>query len=434
MIEPHKPAPLKVMNDVRHSVQDASGPLNLSDAPDACEGNPVVVSVTCFAPEQLPEIIRTKGRRTGKALMTLAVGRVDALLNSTGCTYNADGNRIIVMSRETDPRLVYRIASVICAALAGEYVYADEVYNLRFCAGAAIARASGTPWGTVLAQAEQAMNEIPHGSTEPIRLYTEDSGVQEEQPLGKGDLQRALEHHELVLHYQPRIDLESGELKGMEALLRWDHPRLGRIMPGHFISLAEESGMIGHLGRWVLGEACRQARDWSVRMLKPFRMSVNVSAHQLQPELVEEVSAALQEHGLDGRFLELEITESVMVRNMTEAVPLLEAVKDYGVSISIDDFGRGYTSVRYLEAFPADCLKIDRSFLNRSLEQQQKIIPAIISLGRRFGLEIVGEGIETPDQLKLLRELECDTGQGFLFSRPIDSEAFELEYMPFTQA
>jgi EAL domain-containing protein (putative c-di-GMP-specific phosphodiesterase class I) len=201
-------------------------------------------------------------------------------------------------------------------------------------------------------------------------------------------------------------------------------------MPNRFIDLAEKTGLIEALGRWVLEEACRQARYWSLRRQQPFRMSVNVSPQQLQPGLVDTVSTALLRHGLDGTFLELEITEGTMVRNMKEAVPLLQEVKTFGVSISIDDFGRGYTSVHYLESFPADCLKIDRSFLNRDLEQQKKIISTIIMLGRRFGLEVVGEGVETIEQLKLLRDLKCDSGQGYLFSKPVDRETFELKFFP----
>ncbi|WP_162551036.1 putative bifunctional diguanylate cyclase/phosphodiesterase [Paenibacillus tepidiphilus] len=432
MIEPEEHALQERSAAPEASEEASSCPVSWTDLPEINEGQ-TLFSVLCFTLDAFPENSRAGGEQTKDVLMHMAAGRVDAMLNNTGCFYKAEGGRIIVLSRETAPRVIHSIASVICAALAREYVYASAIYNLKVRAGAAVAAAPGTPWRTVLVQAEQAMNEIPHGSKECIRLYRGDSGgLEEEQPLRKADLQRALDHNEFVLYYQPRIDLGSGELKGMEALLRWDHPRLGRIMPGRFIPLAEDSGMIGHLGRWVLGEACRQARVWSCKLLKPFRMSVNVSAHQLQPELVEEVSAALRQHKLDGSFLELEITESAMVRNMKEAVPLLNAVKDYGVSISIDDFGRGYTSVHYLESLPADCLKIDRSFLNRSLKQQKKIISAIIALGRRFGLEIVGEGVETPEQLKVLRELNCDTGQGFLFSKPIDSEAFELEYLSFT--
>lgn len=394
--------------------------------------NFMTFSVLSLTFDQFVEVVRQEGTKTRDGLLNMAGSRLSPLLENTSCKYKADGNRMIIVCRETEANTVSGIARLLTTVLMGEYVLKGIKYDLTVRVGASIAAELGNSWITVLAQAEQAMNEVAPGSRDRFVLYQQEAKEEEEEEpqLQESDLKQAIERRELVLFYQPRIDLLSGGLKGMEALVRWEHPQFGRIMPNRFIELAERTGLIDALGRWVLEEACRQASYWSLRQQQPFRMSVNVSAHQLQPGLVDAVSAALQQHGLDGSFLELEITESAMVRNMKEAVPLLQEVKAFGVSISIDDFGRGYTSVQYLELFPADCLKIDRSFLNRNLEQQKKIISAIIMLGRRFGLEVVGEGVETIEQLKLLRDLDCDSGQGYLFSRPVDSETFEREFFP----
>ncbi|UQZ34090.1 hypothetical protein C2I18_11455 [Paenibacillus sp. PK3_47] len=393
--------------------------------------NFMTFSILSLSFDQLAEIVRQEGKDTRDGLLRIAGSRLSPLLDNTSCKYKADGNRMIIVCRETEVQTVSGIARLLTTILTGEYVLKGTRYELTVRVGASIAAELGNSWITILAQAEQAMNEVAPGSQERFILYEQEKKDADEEPqLHGSDLKQAIERNELVLFYQPRIDLLSGGLKGMEALVRWDHPQYGRIMPNRFIELAEKSGLIDDLGRWVLEEACRQARFWSLRQQQPFRMSVNVSPHQLQPGLIDAVSAALQQHNLDGAFLELEITESAMVRNMKEAVPLLQEVKTYGVSISIDDFGRGYTSVQYLELFPADCLKIDRSFLNRNLKQQKKIISAIIMLGRRFGLEVVGEGVETIEQLKLLRDLECDSGQGYLFSKPVDSDTFEHKFFP----
>lgn len=391
--------------------------------------NFMTFSILSLSFDQLGEIVRRYGKGTRDELLRLAESRLGPLLEDISCKYKPDGNRIIIVCRETDLRTVSSIARILITVLTGEYILNGMRHALTVRVGASIAPRAGNSWITILAQAEQAMNGVAPGVEERFVLYQPESKTADRSPqLHRSDLKRAIERRELVLYYQPRIDLISGGLKGMEALVRWEHPQFGLVMPDRFIPLAENTGLIDPLGRWVLDEACRQARTWSLWQ-QPFRMSVNVSPLQLKRGLIDAVSTALQRHELDGAFLELEITESAMIRNMGEVVPLLQELKAFGVSISIDDFGRGYTSVQYLKSFPADALKIDRSFLNRSMVQQKKIISAIMKLGRRFGLEVVGEGVETLEQLKLLRELKCDTGQGYLFSRPVDSDTFGRKFI-----
>jgi len=239
-----------------------------------------------------------------------------------------------------------------------------------------------------------------------------------------GDLEGAVERREFILEYQPILTLASGEVAGVEALVRWNHPTRGQIQPDGFISLAEETGAIIDLGRWVLGEACRQACAWYDEFAPepPFAMNVNVSARQLlYPGFVDDVARALSESPIERGSLVLEITESVMMRDTDASIAILRRLKDLGVRLAIDDFGTGYSSLGYLRQFPFDILKIDRSYLATGGERtnDRDLERAIVDLGRTLKLEIVAEGVEQPEQLVRLKSLHCELGQGFYFARPM---------------
>jgi EAL domain-containing protein (putative c-di-GMP-specific phosphodiesterase class I) len=231
--------------------------------------------------------------------------------------------------------------------------------------------------------------------------------------------------------YQPIVDLGSGYLLGVEALVRWQHPERGLIPPAEFIEVAEETGQVVGLGRWVLHEACREVREWQRRMPlgKQLRVAVNVSGQQLQGgDLVAEVTGALEHTGLEAGALVIEMTESVVMQNTEETFAKLSRLKRLGVRIAIDDFGTGYSSLSYLHRFPIDILKIDRSFVQRLGEERDgtELARAIITLGETLGLEVVAEGIEYEHQLRELVELGCVAGQGYYYSRP--ALLREIEY------
>jgi EAL domain-containing protein (putative c-di-GMP-specific phosphodiesterase class I) len=227
------------------------------------------------------------------------------------------------------------------------------------------------------------------------------------------------------LAYQPKVDLRTGRIFGVEALIRWRHPEHGMVPPPRFIGLAEESGMIVAIGEWVLRTACRQARAWREAGLDPLTVSVNVSARQFEEKhLVERIATVLRDTGLPPSALELEVTESLLMRDLQQAIARMRALKDMGVSLSIDDFGTGYSSLSALKSFPISTLKIDKSFvrdLAHSLDDQA-IALAVISLGHRLHLRVIAEGVETEEQREFLAANECDEMQGYLFSPPVPAE------------
>ena len=242
------------------------------------------------------------------------------------------------------------------------------------------------------------------------------------------DLRRALERNEFDLCYQPIVSLKTGRISGFEALARWRHPDRGLVSPGEFIPVAEETGLILPLGRWVLQTACARMRDWMRRWGddSDLTMNVNLSGIQFaQRDLVEEIGRILEETGLEGRHLGIEITESVVMKDFERAQGMLASLHARGVRLHIDDFGTGYSSLSYLPRFPIDTLKIDRSFVNRiDIESEnEEIVRAILSLASSLGMEVVAEGVERPEQLERLRRLECSHAQGFFFARPLGGDA-----------
>lgn len=246
----------------------------------------------------------------------------------------------------------------------------------------------------------------------------------------ESDLRRAIERQELRVFYQPIVSLVSGKLTGFEALLRWQHPQRGWVSPVEFIPLAEETSLILSIDWWVIREACRQMRDWQMRFLQhlPLTMSVNLSGKQfLQPNLLEHLDMLLQETGLDGRYLKIEITEGILIDNPEAATAMLEQLRERRIQLCIDDFGTGYSSLSYLHRFPLNILKIDRSFVSRLAvdSQHSAIVQAILSLAHNLGMQATAEGIETAEQMAQLQAMQCEYGQGYLISKPLDSKAAE---------
>jgi EAL domain-containing protein (putative c-di-GMP-specific phosphodiesterase class I) len=232
----------------------------------------------------------------------------------------------------------------------------------------------------------------------------------------------------LVVYYQPIISLDTNKIAGFEALVRWNHPKKGLVSPADFISVAEETGLIVELGRWVLEQSCYQMRAWQMQNPRPtpLTISINLSGKQfLQNNLIEQIQQILQETKFDPRTLKLEITESVVMENAEIASSMLSQLRALGVQLSIDDFGTGYSSLSYLHRFPVNTLKIDRSFISRmaSGDENTEIVRTIMTLANNLGMDVVAEGVETEKQLSNLKEMKCKFGQGYLFSKPVNAQA-----------
>jgi diguanylate cyclase (GGDEF)-like protein len=280
----------------------------------------------------------------------------------------------------------------------------------------------------LIKHAETAMHTGKEHGPNDFRFYTEDMNLRaQRQQNMESAIRQALERDEFVLHFQPKLDLKSGQIVGAEALIRWYQPRSGWVSPAEFIPVAEDSGLIVPLTQWVLQQACEQAQAWRAMGLTALCMSVNVSAIDFrQRDFVDNLAAILKQTGLPPAQLELEITESVLMQNVDETVALLESIKVLGVRLALDDFGTGYSSLSYLRRFPIDVLKIDQSFVRgmSANSQDAQLISAIIGMGKSLDLNIIAEGVETVEQLNFLKNQHCEEGQGYLFSKAVSSKDF----------
>jgi len=288
--------------------------------------------------------------------------------------------------------------------------------------------ADGSDVETLTKNADMAMYLAKEDGKNAFRFYTSEIRTQSIERLTlESALRRALERDQFELHYQPKVDMVSGQITGVEALLRWTHPIRGCVPPLNFIRVAEDSGLILPIGAWVLREACTQARVWLDQGLPPTTMAVNVSAVQFRDDhFLEDIFAVLSETGLDPGSLELELTESALMKQPEIAATILKTLRDKGVVVSVDDFGTGYSSLSYLKKLPLDILKIDQSFVHQLNDNQDDaaIAIAIISMGQSLNLRIIAEGVETAEDLAFLKAHGCDEVQGFYFSRPVPAEQF----------
>jgi len=281
---------------------------------------------------------------------------------------------------------------------------------------------------TLIKNADTAMYQAKENGRQSYQFFKPAMNVRavERQSIEE-NLRRALERQEFSLHYQPKINLGSGKITGAEALLRWTHPSRGPVSPAQFIPVAEDCGLILPIGNWVLREACKQARAWLDAGLPLGTIAVNISSMEFRDDnFLENVFTTLKDTGLDPRALELELTESVLMKRAESAASVLKTLRARGVQIAVDDFGTGYSSLSYLRKFPIDALKIDQSFVRQitSAPDDTTIVTAVISMGRSLKLRVVAEGVETQQELEFLQAHQCDEAQGYYFSRPVLPQIF----------
>jgi len=334
---------------------------------------------------------------------------------------------VLVLPHVNDnPQVLEPLLAKILEAVVQPVVLEGQKVQVSCSIGVSVYPRDGCDTDTLMMHADAAMYRAKESGKNNCQFYTREmnAGLEEKLALTEG-LRKALDEQQLFLAYQPKIDLGTGRMFGVEALLRWQHPERGRVSPAQFIPLAEENGLIIPIGEWVLREACRQARAWQDAGLPPLSVSVNVSARQFDdPRLVERVAAALASTGLDARWLELELTETMVMRNVQQSIGKMRELEAMGIALSIDDFGTGYSSLAALKSFPISRLKIDQSFV-RDLcgsADDQAITCAIISLSHQLDMKVIAEGVETEQQRRFLHANGCDEVQGYLFSCPVPAE------------
>jgi len=320
----------------------------------------------------------------------------------------------------------------MAAFLAHPFRLNDAVLRLSAKVGVALFPDDGADADTLVRNAEAAL-KAAKASGERYLLHTQNMT---EMIAGKltleNQLRQALENHEFVLHYQPKVNLATGKLTGAEALIRWNDPRTGLVPPGRFIPILEETGLIHEVGRWALRQAIDDYLRWRRAGLAAVRIAVNVSALQLRNRgFVDEIKQALGSDAQAAAGLELEITESLIMEDIKGNIASLQAIRDLGVRIAIDDFGTGFSSLNYLAKLPADTLKIDRAFVLdiTAAPERLALVSTIIGLAHSLKLNVVAEGVETEEQSRLLRLLNCDEMQGFLFSKAVPAEIFESKFL-----
>ncbi len=368
------------------------------------------------------------GHQTGDELLCVIANRLRACANEGDTVARLGGDEFLLLLPVANQRPMSSLLQLVQEAIAAPVTLNGQAVAVTCSIGVSIYPADGSEPEQLLKHADIAMYRAKEAGRNQVQFYEAAMHARiAERASIETELRHALARNELSLVYQPKLDLRSGTVIGMEALLRWQHPTLGAVSPARFIGVAEETGMIVAIGRWVLRMACTQAMAWQQAGLPPLRVAVNLSARQFRDhELQKEVRAALQDSGLDPQYLELELTESLMMHNVEEVVDVIDNLKQLGIALSIDDFGTGYSSLAYLKQFPVDYLKIDQSFTREMLDEPKvaAIVRSVIALGHSLGFKVIAEGVETAAQLDYLRDKGCDEIQGYYFSRPLTPDAF----------
>jgi diguanylate cyclase (GGDEF)-like protein/PAS domain S-box-containing protein len=371
------------------------------------------------------------GHAIGDRLLQSVAERLLSCVRSSDTVSRQGGDEFVILLAEvTQPADAAVTAEKILLALSMPYRIAQQDLHLAASIGVVTYPNDGTEAKTLLRHADLAMYRAKDSGRNTYRFFEPDMNghTADRQSLESG-LHRAIERREFVLHYQPMMRLDTGELTGVEALVRWCHPQRGLVLPAQFVPMAEESGFIAAIGRWVLHEACRQTREWRAAGLPPLRMAINVSTVELRGKgFVESVGGILEEHGLVPRDLELELTETFLMRDSNSTAAALRSLNALGVRIALDDFGTGYSSLSHLKRFPIDTLKIDRSFVHdlATDAEDASIVSAVIGMGKGLQIRVVAEGVETLEQLAFLRKQGCPEGQGHYFGRPVSAREFTL--------
>ncbi|WP_421551977.1 putative bifunctional diguanylate cyclase/phosphodiesterase [Pseudomonas yamanorum] len=363
------------------------------------------------------------GHQTGDKLLISLARRLRNSLTASGSLARFASNEFAVLLDDTDLETGQQVASQLLATLDKPMFVDNQLISVTGSVGLACAPLHGRDPQTLMRNAGLALHKAKANGKHQVQVFTEALNAEASYKLFvENNLRRALTQNELDVFYQPKLCLRSGRLLGMEALLRWNHPEKGMIRPDQFISVAEETGLIIPIGKWIARQACRMSRQLTAAGMGKLQVAINLSPKQFSdPDLVASIATILKEEQLPANLLELELTEGLLLEATEDTRLQLDQLKSFGLTLAMDDFGTGYSSLSYLKKFPIDIIKIDRSFIHEIPDNQDdmEITSAVIAMAHNLKLKVVAEGIETAEQLAFLRRHRCDVGQGYLFDRPI---------------
>jgi diguanylate cyclase (GGDEF)-like protein/PAS domain S-box-containing protein len=377
--------------------------------------------------DQFKKINDSLGHAVGDKLLQSVADRLVNCVRRTDTVSRLGGDEFVVLLSQVEHEEDAAVsARKILRALAAPHTVDDKNLDISVSIGVSTYPSDAADAESLMNKADTAMYEAKKQGRNNYQFFRRDMQVRlADRQLLEGDLRSALGRNEFLLHYQPKFNLQTGQITGMEALIRWVHPQRGMVTPAQFVPIAEECGLILPIGRWVLLEACKQARAWSDSGLGIVPVAVNVSAAEFgDKDFISGVRAVLIATGVEPQNLELELTESVLMQDAESTVRTLGALKAMGVTLAIDDFGTGYSSFTYLRRFPVDALKLDQSFVQAITEDpgDATIVSAMINIGKSLNQRVIAEGVETRAQLKFLQSHGCGEGQGYYFSHPVVAE------------
>jgi diguanylate cyclase (GGDEF)-like protein len=396
----------------------------------ARSGEPTMVAVVVFDIERFGNINETLGRSGGDAMLKLVADRLEQTFDGKDRLAHIGGDDFGFFIRRIEDAadVAHVIENNVLDCFRLPFVVSGKELRLSVKLGIAMFPEDGQDGDTLFKNAEAALKKA-RDSGERYLFYAAEMNAKAAQALSlETRLRKAVEAQQFVLHYQPKINLTNGAICGLEALIRWQEPGAGLVAPGAFIPLLEETGLILEVGKWALMRALGQHREWTARGAPAPRIAVNVSAIQLQQkDFADVVVEALKQEGDNPDALELEVTESLLMKDVQECIRKLSILRGLGIHIAMDDFGTGYSSLSYIARLPITSVKIDRSFINSmaSNAQDMSIVSTIITLAHSLNLRVVAEGVETADQSKLLKLLKCDEAQGYLYSKPLPPTEIE---------
>lgn len=376
------------------------------------------------------EINDAMGHTAGDILLQEVAKRLKKQIRKSDTISRWGGDEFIIMlDKVVIPSDIVIVAEQIKLCLAQVFTIDEEEVFISASTGISLFPIDGEKVDVLIEKADTAMYNVKNNGRNNICFYSQSLETQaKEQIFLENELHQALQRDEFELYYQPQFDLLSNKLIGLEALIRWNHAKKGLLIPDQFISLAEESGLILQIGHWVVKTVCQQLKVWKDRGLPAIKVAINLSARQfVQKDLIDIITQEIELHEIKANLLQVEITESMIIHDMNLVMKIMQGLKSIGISIAVDDFGTGYTSLESLKKLPIDMLKIDKSFIANVVDSQDdaSIVQAVIALGHNMNMKIIAEGVETEEQLKFLLDKQCDYGQGYFFSKPVLAEKIE---------